>query len=172
MINHRILAGFAVAAALFAPAMAADKPVERPPLFAKLIECRAIADSAARLACYDNQVSAIDVAEKKQDLVVMDRQQIRETRKSLFGFSLPKFTLGGRKVDASDDIQEIEGKVLSVSHRGSVWSIVVDDDKGTWETSDTIDTKPGERIRIKQASMGSYLGTVGFKRGVRFRRVG
>ncbi|WP_246152642.1 hypothetical protein [Sphingomonas montanisoli] len=163
----------AVIVALLAPAVAAAPEARRPEMFDKLVACRAITEPTQRLACYDAQVSALDAAEKNDDLVIMDRKQVQETRRSLFGFTLPKFSLGGKKLDEKDDTNEIESTVQSVRRAGNGWSFVLANDAGTWETSDGMATAPkiGDKIRIKKATMGSFLGSVGFNRGVRFRRV-
>lgn len=169
---------FASAALAFAGAAYADKTNDRPELFRKLIDCRAITDSAQRLACYDAQVGALDVAEKKKDLVVIDRVQLKETRKSLFGFTMPKFGIFGSSGDKemkADDIVEIDAAVDSARPIASGnWSIKLTKDAGTWETISALDQPPkgGDKVHIKKALIGSYLGSIGYlNRGVRFRRV-
>ena len=164
-----------IAACAFATAASAEKTPNRPELFTKLLDCRAIADSAQRLACYDQSVGAVEEAEKKKDLVVVDRKGIRETRKSLFGFTLPNIGLfTGDKGDDKDEISEISGTVESVRRtKGGDWAIRVSNDLGTWETNSELVAPPkvGQKVRITKATLGSYLGQVGLSRGVRFRRV-
>src|SRR5215203_4368662 len=79
--------------AALAPAAPAETPRNRPELFARLIDCRTIPDAGQRLDCYDRSVSAIEAAEKSNELVVVDRREIRETKRSLFGFTLPRISL-------------------------------------------------------------------------------
>jgi hypothetical protein len=166
---------FLAAGLALAAAATAQKPHNRPELFAKLIDCRGIADNVQRLACYDQSVEAIEEAEKKKDIVVVDRKEMRETRKSLFGFTLPRIGLfGGDKEDEKDEVREISSTVeLARPTRGGDWSLRLADDAGTWETNSplTVEPRAGDKVRIKKASMGSYLGSVGISRGVRFRRV-
>lgn len=166
---------FLFAGAVLAGAATAEQPRSRPELFTRLLDCRAIADSGQRLACYDSSVGAIEAAEKKKDLVVVDRKEIRETRKSLFGFTLPKIGLfTGDGDDDKDEIKEISSTVESARMvKGGDWSLRLAGDGGTWETNSTIsvDPIPGDKVRIKKASLGSYLGQVGMNRGVRLRRV-
>jgi len=164
----------AMAAALASAAQAksgSDGVAGRPELLNRLVDCRSLADATARLACYDTQVGAIDLAEKKQDLVVMDRAQVRETRKSLFGFTLPKFSLGGRKLDEHDDIAEINSTVASARQTANGW-IVTLADGGIWESNE-LNTQPrvGEKVHIRKASFGSYLGSIDSGRGASFRRL-
>lgn len=176
MLDRRFPATFAALGlaltAVAAGAAGKDAPQARPELLQRLVDCRAIAEPTARLNCYDTQVGAIDAAEKQQDLVVMDRAQIRETRKSLFGFTLPSFSLGGKKLDEKDDITEINTKVAAVRHVASGWIITLADDAGTWQSDDlTSAPSVGDKVRIRKAMMGSYLGKVGFSQGARFRRI-
>lgn len=165
-----LLAGFVLASAA-----SAEKARNRPELFNKLLDCRAIADASQRLACYDQSVGAIEEAEKKKDIVVVDRKEIRETKKSLFGFTLPKIGLfTGDKDDDKDEIGEISSTVESARMiRGGDWSLRLASDAGTWETTSSLNTDPraGDKVHIKKATLGSYLGSVGINRGVRFRRV-
>ena len=55
-----------------------------PEVFEKLLGCRSVKDSTARLACFDKQVAEMDAAANKAELVIVDSDQIRKTRKSLF----------------------------------------------------------------------------------------
>jgi hypothetical protein len=180
MIGRTATLTFGTAILSFASAALATAPAARPELLVKLVECRAITDSKQRLACYDAQVSALDTAEKKRDLVVLDRAQVRETRKSLFGFTLPNFGMFGPHRDKDDkeivveDVTEIESTVASArGSRSGDWSIVLTGGAGTWVATDNLSVAPrqGDKVIIRKAALGSYLGSVGYNHGVRFRRV-
>ncbi|MFZ5707157.1 MAG: hypothetical protein ACOY5R_18035 [Pseudomonadota bacterium] len=170
------LVGLSAMAAM-SGANAAEKVRDRPELFRNLLDCRGIADNGQRLACYDRSVGAMEDAEKKKDLVVVDRKEIRETKKSLFGFSLPKLSLfgdGDEKEEKADEVQEIESTVVSVRpSKGGDWALRLANDAGTWETGGALTVPPrvGDKVKIRKASLGSYLGSVGISRGIRFRRV-
>ena len=84
---------FLVIAMGLAPAAPSQTPRHRPELFGKLIDCRAILDNGQRLACFDQAAAAVDAAERNKELVVVDRREIRETKRSLFGFTLPRISL-------------------------------------------------------------------------------
>lgn len=161
--------------AALAPAAPAETPRNRPELFARLIDCRTIPDAGQRLDCYDRSVSAIEAAEKSNELVVVDRREIRETKRSLFGFTLPRISLfSGDKNDDKEEISEIESIVETArTVKGGDWSLRLANDAGTWETGSEVAVAPraGDKVRIRKASLGSYLGQVGINRGVRFRRV-
>lgn len=147
----------------------------RAELVNKLVECRTMTDPDKRLACYDAQVAALDAAEKSKDLVIMDRQQVRETRRSLFGFLLPQFNPGGDKAESADDIKEIDAAIISAQRTsGNGWSFVLSDGAGTWTTTDALFSPPrrGDKVHIKKGMMGGFLGSVGNSDGIRLRRVG
>jgi hypothetical protein len=161
-------------AVLFATAAAAERKPNRPELFTKLIDCRAITENTRRLACYDAAAGALEEAEKKKDLVVVDRKEIRETKRSLFGFALPRIGLfEDAKDDDKDAIREIVSTVETARMAGGNWSIRLANDGGTWEAISGLNYPPrtGDKVKISKAAMGSYLGQVGLSRGVRFRRV-
>ena len=86
----------AVLAAL-APAAASAKPKAQDARSNALIQalsaCRGVADEKARLACYDEASARLAEAVESKELVVLDRQEIKQTRRSLFGFSVPNIPL-------------------------------------------------------------------------------
>lgn len=169
------IASFVTVVGLLALPATAQRPHDRPDVFAKLIDCRQIAENAQRLACFDRAVDALDAAERRKDVVVVDREQMRHARKSLFGFTLPRIGLfGGGKEEVEADVSAIDGTIATVRRISSEnWSIGLGDDAGIWETMAPIkfDPRVGQKIHISKATMGSYLGSFGSNKGVRFRRV-
>ncbi|MFM6853543.1 MAG: hypothetical protein ACKOUM_05620 [Sphingopyxis sp.] len=67
-------------------AMAQDAPAPRVAVLQHVFDCRTVADNAARLACFDQQVAALETAEGSRDIRIMDREQVRAARRGLFGF--------------------------------------------------------------------------------------
>ena len=94
--------GVALAAPVAAQRRASPAP-ERPEVMTQLLACRAIAGEAERLACFDRQVAALEQAEASRAIAVVDRQQIRRTRRSLFGLTLPDLGIFGGDDDEGDD---------------------------------------------------------------------
>jgi hypothetical protein len=159
-----------------APAFAQKEPPKRPEAFEKLINCRAIADPAARLACYDTQVERLDTAEKNSEVVVLDKAEVKKARRGLFGFTIPDLGIfGGRKSEAADieEITEIESTIKSAGiNRAGKWSFVIEDG-ARWVQTDTANIrtpKVGMKIRIREAAMGSYFANIDDRPGVRVRR--
>ena len=60
------------------------------PLFDAVLACRSETDPQARLQCFDRTSGALATAAQSGAVVVVDREEVRRTRRSLFGFSLPR----------------------------------------------------------------------------------
>ena len=110
-------------AVIFAPVSARVSPVTDKAgsqLITDVTACRSIANSAARLACYDGSVAKLADASDKKDVVVLDRAEVQKTKRSLFGFDLPRlpfFDNAGDSKDkkASDEFAQIEARITSAS---------------------------------------------------------
>src|SRR6185437_16505263 len=79
-------------AALMTVAVAAaakEKPAPSP-LVSAIDRCRQIADPMQRLACYDAAAGALVQATNSGAVAVVDENEVKKVRHSLFGFSLPK----------------------------------------------------------------------------------
>lgn len=184
-------AGIAILLAAGSPAPAADRPaadyraagpVRRPELFSRLLDCRAIADSAQRLACYDRQVAALDSAAQNREIVITDRAQVQEVRRSLFGFTAPLGRMLGAAGDAAggaggdaDDLKQIDTTVTAVRRsRDGGWKLGFAG-SGTWEQADTrnwaLSPRVGNAARIVRGALGSYFVSVNGQPGIRMRRV-
>ena len=152
----------------------------RPEIFTDLLQCRSITQDAERLACFDRQVGAIDAAAQRDEVVVLDKSELNKTRKTLFGFSFPKLPfLGGGEEDDSgeakvDGVDQIEAVITSVRSLGyGKWQIGLEDG-AVWATTEAIsarDPKVGQKIELKRAAMGSFMGKVEGGRAVRMKRV-
>ncbi len=172
------LALLVLAASMVAAPALADKKDQlldkRPPVFEALVNCRTIADAAERLACYDSKVAAIDEAEKNNELVLADKESMKEARRGLFGFSLPKLRLFGND-DGDSAEAELVTKVDSAYQKSyGKWTIVLEDG-ARWSQIDTqvLARNParGMEIKIRKASMGSYFANVDGQRAIRMTRV-
>ena len=164
------LAAVAAASALSGQSVPAQ---ERPETLARLMACRGVADSTARLACFDAAAGALDSAQQQGDLVVMDRAQINQTRRQLFGFEMPALPqLFG--ADSAVAIDSIDSTLQSASLVGEGRWVFRLADGGVWRQIDServrFQNRPGQPVRIRKASLGSFLLTVDGSRAVRVRR--
>jgi len=169
----RSLAGLAVLGLVVAvPASAQKMPkTATPKLFEDVVQCRSIADSAQRLACYDRGVAALDTAQKTNELYVADKEAMKEARRGLFGFSMPKLKIFGD--EDLGDLDELETTITAVSsgQRGYVFTLA---DGARWmQTDKKYMDKPkvGAKIRVSKAALGSYMASINGKPGFRVERI-
>jgi hypothetical protein len=167
----------AVLAASSAGALAQAPKVqtERPALLQNLAQCRGIAEAQARLACFDRTAAAIDEAERAKDLVVVDREQLRKTRRTLFGLTLPNLSVFGDDSPDQEGVERIDTTIAKLSQNGLGKWLFTLPDGATWEQTDSrnlpIDPRVGHSIKIRKAAMGSYLANVKDQIAIRVRRL-
>jgi hypothetical protein len=153
-------------------AWAKPMPAGNPRSVQSLLDCRAIADSAQRLACYDKAAGTIAEAISKKDLVLIDKERATAAKRSLFGFSVPDFAglLGG------GDIQQIEGTVTGVGNNSDGgWTIRMSDGSLWTQTDDTpvaLPPRHGDKVIVKRGTLGSYFLRLGNQPGFKVRRIG
>jgi hypothetical protein len=140
--------------------------------------CRTKADAAERVACYDKAVDDLSAATASQDLVVIERADVRKARKGLFGFTMPRIGfLAGRDGNEEDeaDAARFEGKIVSVrSLSQGGWQFTVEGGAVwmTLESSFSFKTPAPERIvLIERGALGSYSARVGKGGWVRVKRL-
>jgi len=135
--------------------------------------CRTIADPAARLACFDKSAEALVRARENKDVVILDRADVQKTRRSLFGFSLPRIKLFGGGDDDQEELKELTGKIMSVGLAERDRWLVRLEDESRWQTIEptTFAPRTGDSAKIKRATMGSYMAVFGSGRSVRVKRV-
>jgi hypothetical protein len=167
-----IAAGGAKAAKPDASAPAAQG--QRPQVFEAVTRCRAIANDAERLRCFDGAAAAMEQAVDRRDLVVIDRQQVRAAHRKLFGIEIPRLNLFGGGDDKADEVSELDGVASSVAQDGNGRWIVTLEEGGTWvqidDNSVAVAPRPGTKIVIKRAALGSYMMRIGGQPGVRAHR--
>ena len=166
-------AGLLLAGALLsASAQAQPAKVEQPEAFKRLVQCRGISDSAARLQCFDAASAAVAEAADRQELVVVDKKQILESRRSLFGLSIPNFKLFGGS--ESDEIKTVQSKLSSVRRDADGRMVMRLEDGSTWRQMDDValgrDPKSGHKVEINRAALGSYMMRVEGQPGIRVKR--
>lgn len=164
-----------LAAAVAAATLSGQTPAlqERPEPLSRLMACRAVADGTARLACYDAAAGALQTAEREGEVVVFDRAQVAETRRQLFGFEMPTLPrLFGQ--DGGEPIDSIETTLVGAARNNDGRWVFRLDGGGAWRQIDServrFENRPGQPVRVRKATLGSFLLTVGDSRAVRVRR--
>ena len=158
-------------AALCAPAYAAE--VNRPKVYSDIVACRAISDAAARLECFDAAATALETATENRQVVMLDQSEVRKTKRSLFGFSLPKIPFFGESdEEQEEEFKEIEGELANVQALPYGKYQFTVKDAGTWQTTQGISSilKNGKKFKIKRAAMGSFMLVMN-NTGIRVKRV-
>ncbi|HYE98489.1 MAG TPA: hypothetical protein VEJ18_06225, partial [Planctomycetota bacterium] len=116
----------------------------------------------------------LEEAADKRDLVVVDRKQIRDTKRSLFGLDIPNLNPFGGGDDDEPEIKSVEGVVAAAHQDGAGRWIVRLEDGSTWAQTDNniIAARPkkGHKVKINKAAMGSYMMRVNGQSGVRAKR--
>lgn len=162
-----------VSALCASSAQAADKEISRPKAYSDVVACRAILDNAERLRCFDAAAKTLEEATENRQLVVLDQGEVRKTRRSLFGFSLPNIPFfGGNDQEQANEFKEIEGELADVQALPYGKYQFTVKDAGTWQTTQGISKilKNGKPFKIKQGALGSYMLVMG-NTGIRVKRV-
>ena len=134
------------------PAMAQ----ERSKRFDAVVDCRKIVDPGERLACYDKAVADLDTAEKSREVVVVDREQVTEARRSVFGLKLPKIRLFG----GGDDVDQVESVITSVSRNRNGQLVFTIEDGARWEQTDNhtvVGVRVGTRVTLRRGVLGTFF---------------
>jgi hypothetical protein len=175
----KILFLAAAAAAIPGAALPAKPAKEqaRPQAFEALVRCRGIAEAAQRLACFDSAAAAMETQAANRELVVVDREQMRDTRRKLFGLDIPNlnpFGGGGEGAEREEEVKTVEGVVASAYQDGDGRWIVRLQDGATWGQTDNnmiaLRPRPGHNVKINRAAMGSYMMKVNNQPAVRAKR--
>lgn len=141
----------------------------------RLAGCRAVADAGQRLACYDAAAAALDAAERAGEVVVLDRAQVEETRRGLFGFAVPSldvFNRGGSPVQAPeiDNVAYVVAQARQADR--NVWVFTMEDGSVWRQIDGRMWGRPraGETAVVRRAALGSYMMNVGDAPAIRVRR--
>lgn len=164
-----------LAATLFAaPALARDNADKVPPpeVFQAVIDCRGIANPQERLACYDGKVAALAGAQASKELFVASKEEVRKTKRGLFGLTVPDLNIFG-----SQDGQQVDSITSTIrSARTDPRGRYVLDlaEGGRWMQIDNEEIgrpKPGDGVEIRKAALGSFIAKVDNDRAFRVRRL-
>ena len=171
-----IMIGAATMLSMSGPATA-RKPASTgtPAQIQRLMACRSLTESAARLTCFDRETAAMEQAVARRDLVFIDRERATEARRSLFGFSVPSF--GGLFGGGDDDeVKQIDGVVLSAGRNSDGGWIVRLVDNSVWSQTDdsplALAPRPGQKVVVRRGALGTFRLSVNGQPGLKVKRVG
>lgn len=152
-----------------------DITPERPEVLSRVTACRAISGAAERLACFDREVAALEAAAASREIAVVDREEVRRARRSLFGLRLPDLGVFGDDSDEAEDraaVREINSTVASFFSGADGRMNYALADGSVWVQTDGRRQRPsrGDAIRIRRGAMGSYIANIEERAGFRVVR--
>lgn len=174
----KIAFGVSVGGAFLLASVASAAPKKAPesPLIREIAACKQQVDDAARLACYDKTAAALTDATASGAVVVVEREDVRKTRRSLFGFSLPKLPFFSGDDSQDDKQDELTSTIVSAGSIGHEIYRIRLEDGAIWETTEgspaVRDPKKGDTVVIKRGALGNYMMRIAGQRALRARRVG
>lgn len=140
------------------------------PYLDELRACQAIEDDSTRLACFDKSVNAIVAATQSGEVQVVEKEQIEQTRRGMFGFTLPKLGLFGGK----EDIELMQSTITGVKGIRGGWIITIEEGS-VWQMNNVpsrlVPPKVGNSVEFKKAALGSYFIRIEGQTGVKGRRI-
>lgn len=138
--------------------------------------CQSKADADARLACFDAAAASIVGATEAGDLRIVDREEVRETRRKLFGFSLPDLGIFGKSKDGDEnEIKEIETTIAAISGSHATGYAIRTAEGAVWQIDDVprrlLEPRVGDKVLIKDGALSAYFIRINGQGGVKARRV-
>ena len=139
--------------------------------------CRAITDETQRLACYDNAANAVIASVDTGEVRVVDREEVRKTRRQLFGINMPDIDiLKDDGKDGDGPVSDLFETVIADGRQTSPTSWRFTTVEGAvWEinnpTRKIASIKSGDKVVFKKASLGYYFIRINGQIGVKGRRV-
>ena len=166
-------AKLAVIAVLSAASGAAAQPAaEDEAKIEALRQCAAIPTDGERLACYDAQVGAVFAAVDDGELTIVTQAEVDETKRSLFGLRGADSGVLGRGKETT----ALSSTVTSVNYfRRDAFRFVIEEGGAVWQVTNAPmkigRIKPGDRVEIEKAALGSYWVRFNGRNGVKGSRV-
>lgn len=154
----------------------AQERASAPDYFSDLQACRAIAAAAERVACYDSVTDKIVAARNAGDIRIIDREDVRKTRRQLFGITMPEVAMLKDEDAAVEGRAELfETTVASGRQTGaSSWRFTTAEG-AVWEINNPprklAPIMPGDKVVFKKASLGYYFIRINGQIGVKGKRV-
>lgn len=160
----------ALLAALLWPSAGAG--AQAPVALEKVYACTTLADAGARLACFDEAVAAARSAQDRGEFAAVDAARVREIERESFGFSIP--SLPRLVIPAGEGpTPEIESRIVRVGRSEGRPALTLENGQ-TWVITDSGANRlarAGSPVRIRRASLGSYLMIPEAGAGLRVRRL-
>lgn len=156
---------------LAVPAPLLAQEAAPPAAYQSVLDCRATAQADARLACFDAAVTALAAATASREVIVVAKEEVERRERERFGApAVP--ALAGVDGEALDNL---DTTIAAISYTPFGKLIIGLPDGATWEQIDSRelarDPKIGMEVKLRKATLGSFLVNVGGQTAIRMRRV-
>jgi hypothetical protein len=163
------------AAGLLAAGAAAPVMAQEADYLAELKACRAITDESQRLACYDAKVGAMVSASEAGDVRIVDREDVRRTRRQLFGFTVPDLDILEGDEQDKESSELLETTITSARQlTNKAWRFTTAEG-AVWEINNAptrlAPIKANDKVIFKKASLGYYFIRINGQMGVKGKRI-
>lgn len=149
-----------------------DDQKDTPAQLERLFACRSVSQAVERLACFDRETAATQDALTRRDLVALDREKVRSTRRSLFGLTAPSLKIFGGGDE--DELKQIDGVIAKVGWTQDGFSVRLQD-QSAWVQTDgkplALEPRAGQKVVVSRGVLGSFIMNVAGQRGVKVKRV-
>ncbi len=152
---------------------AEESKFPQPQALQEIVACQSISDDIERLKCYDSSVTQFTSAAESGEVIVAEKKVVDEARKEVFGLSVSDNPIFGNKDD--DGVKSIESTIASArKQRNGKWIIRLENGASWRQTSTrslSRDPKPGQKIIIERALLGSFKARIEGRRAFKVLRV-
>ncbi len=159
----------------FGMAFPASAKAQEANFIEQLKACSTIKDKDDRLDCYDTKVGAMVSASEAGDVRIVDREDVRRTRRQLFGFTVPDLDiLEGDEQDkeTSEMLETTISGARQLTNKAWRFTTV---ENAVWEISNAparlAAIKAGDMVMFKKASLGFYFIRINGQMGVKGKRI-
>lgn len=166
----------AVVLAAAAPALAAKPPAapsDDPSALKTMFDCRKLPTKEARADCYDAAVDALQNAQAKGEVVVVDREKIKAVRRQAFGFSLPSISLLTKGLK-EEPVKSIEIELKSAHQSADGYWVMTTVEDSVWRQTQNsgyeFTPHAGSKLIVRPGILGAYFCEVDGQPQVRCRR--
>lgn len=145
----------------------------RNPLVDAIAACLDKRVDAERLACMDSAAAALVAAERARDVVVVTREDVLRTRRSLFGLAIDQNRVVAG-ADAVERIERLETTIAGASNVGYDRWVLQLAEGGRWRTTEPwpyAAPRAGMAVEIHPGALGSFVLRAPGQRVVKVMRV-
>lgn len=144
-------------------------------LLDQLTRCQAVPDPTLRLGCLESGAAALKAAVAGGDVVLVDRERVREVRRQAFGFSLPAIGVFDGDGKSPERLDRIESRLAGATRDpGGRWTFRLEDG-GAWTQVDgealMLSPAKGMTAIVRKGPVGAYFLGLDGHAGVRVRRI-